>query len=357
MLEKSVRGRSSFKSFLAVAAAMLGLSAAATVSAQPFGAWLTLSGPTNGYVNVPSTPDLNPSGAITIEAWVAVSDANGTACSTIVGKNFQQAYWVGLCGHTLRSYIQGTSTQLNGGTLDSGWHHIAVVYDGFVHCHWIDGELAIAVPRSGSLPATPDPLRIGSDTRWSHTPAGAIDEVRLWNVARSQDQLREWINKPILSAQTGLVGVWSFDGGPGDSIGGHGGTVEGAGTGFLTFPVVLDCGPLGPTNHCIFNRFAVSVTWRTADGATGVGTPVDCANEGSAIFWFFDPSNWELLVKGVNACTPSFNHYWLFSAATTNVFYRLTVTDVRGGASKIYFNYPGPPAPAVTDTEAFATCP
>ena len=26
------------------------------------------------------------------------------------------------------------------------------------------------------------------------------------------------------------------------------------------------------------------------------------------------------------------------------------------GVNKIYFNYPGPPAPAVTDTGAFATC-
>jgi len=33
------------------------------------------------------------------------------------------------------------------------------------------------------------------------------------------------------------------------------------------------------------------------------------------------------------------------------------VFDVRAGVNKIYFNYPGPPAPAVTDTNAFATCP
>ena len=46
-----------------------------------------------------------------------------------------------------------------------------------------------------------------------------------------------------------------------------------------------------------------------------------------------------------------------WAAATTNVFYRLEVLNVRGGANRIYFNYPGPPAPAMTDTAAFATCP
>jgi hypothetical protein len=101
----------------------------------------------------------------------------------------------------------------------------------------------------------------------------------------------------------------------------------------------------------------VSVNWRTPDGATGHGTAVGCTSSDSAIFWFFEPTNWELLVKSHNACFDPFNRYWLFSAAATNVFYRLQVYDVRAGASKVYFNYPGPPALAVTDTGAFATCP
>ena len=76
----------------------------------------------------------------------------------------------------------------------------------------------------------------------------------------------------------------------------------------------------------------------------------------SGLFWFFAPSNWEVMVKVLNACGLN-DRYWVFSAATTNVFYRLEVFDVAEGAQKIYFNYPGPPAPAVTDTGAFATCP
>jgi hypothetical protein len=33
------------------------------------------------------------------------------------------------------------------------------------------------------------------------------------------------------------------------------------------------------------------------------------------------------------------------------------VLDVLAGANKVYFNCPGPPAPAVTDVGARATCP
>lgn len=61
-------------------------------------------------------------------------------------------------------------------------------------------------------------------------------------------------------------------------------------------------------------------------------------------------------VKVLNACVLN-DRIWVFSAATTNVFYRLEAFDVQAGVNKIFFNYPGPPAPAVTDTSAFATCP
>ena len=54
--------------------------------------WLTLTGPTSRYVNVPSVAALNPASAFTLEGWVNVTDLG--ACSNIVGKNYQQAWWV-----------------------------------------------------------------------------------------------------------------------------------------------------------------------------------------------------------------------------------------------------------------------
>jgi len=64
----------------------------------------------------------------------------------------------------------------------------------------------------------------------------------------------------------------------------------------------------------------------------------------------------QALVKIVNACSYN-DRYWVFSAATTNVEYTLTVTDTESQVVKTYFNPMGSPAPAVTDTSAFATCP
>ena len=102
-------------------------------------------------------------------------------------------------------------------------------------------------------------------------------------------------------------------------------------------------------------RFAVTVDWRTDDGS-GPGRPSHLRTDDSGIFYFFSPNNLELLLKVVDGC--AFNdRYWVFFAATTDVEFTVTVTDLLNGISKIYTNPPHHPADAVTDVGAFDTCP
>jgi hypothetical protein len=333
----------------------LGLACAAAppLLAQPFGAFMTPS-PSTGYIEIPSSPDLNPASAITIEAWVSVTDSNGGGCSSIVGKNYVQAWWVGLCGTNLRSYLAGTSSVKTGGTLNSNWNHIAVTYDGTTRLHYINGEIVATFPQTGSLPANSSPMRIGSDVSWNFHAQGAIDEVRIWNVARTTQQIRSTINVPINTATPGLVGVWSLDGNPNDVVGGHSGSPTGGTVPYLDFPVAPGC-TANATTLCFDGRFAVTASW-ISPTASGIGTVVPGASSNSGLFWFFSADNWEVLVKELNGCSLN-SRYWVFSAATTNVHYRLDVLDVPRGVNKVYFNYQGPPAPAITDTDAFATCP
>src|SRR5258708_1496510 len=65
------------------------------LSAQPFGTYTVFSGngsagASNGDLEVPDSPALNPAGPITIEGWVALSTPFGgsSTCRSLIGKNF-----------------------------------------------------------------------------------------------------------------------------------------------------------------------------------------------------------------------------------------------------------------------------
>ena len=103
-------------------------------------------------------------------------------------------------------------------------------------------------------------------------------------------------------------------------------------------------------------RFRAEATWRDAAGNTGVGKLAAPAADGSGLFWFFSPDNWELLVKVIDGCALN-NRYWVYAAGTTDVEYTLTVTDTLTGRTARYENPLGRTSPAITDTEAFPTCP
>ena len=98
--------------------------------------------------------------------------------------------------------------------------------------------------------------------------------------------------------------------------------------------------------------------WKNFAGNEDSGkmVPIPATVDDSGLFYFFDEDNWEMLLKVLNGCGIN-NHYWVFAAATTNVEYTLTVTDTATGEKRQYVNPLGVSAAAITDTEAFATCP
>jgi Concanavalin A-like lectin/glucanases superfamily len=331
-------------------------AAALPLAAQPYNAWLVRSSTsTTGYVEIPHSSAFNFSTGFTFEAWV--NGNSGGGCQSIAGKGWTQTWWVGVCGTSLRSYIKGSASVIDGGQVaPNDWVHIAVTYDGANRKHYVDGELVKTNPETGAMPTDTLPVRLDNDVAYDHT-YGSLDEVRIWNVALTQDQIRANINRTITTPQPGLVAVYHLDGSAVDSIGGHNGTLGGS-LAYLNAPVTTaGCGATTSTQLCLAShRFAVTSKWQLADGTTGVGTVVPGSSDNSGLFWFFGPDNWEVLVKVLDGCTVNSNK-WVFSAATTNQHYELVVTDTLSGATRRYLNYFGPPAPAVTDVTAFNTCP
>ena len=99
----------------------------------------------------------------------------------------------------------------------NAWHHVAGVIDGNKNVIklFIDGtEVAIRDFERGSFYKSQYPLRIGASHEKgmdSPTFEGQIDEVRIWNVARTEAEIREGMNTKLKGDEPGLVGYWRFD--------------------------------------------------------------------------------------------------------------------------------------------------
>jgi hypothetical protein len=70
---------------------------AVPLAAQPYGAFLVRSSG-HGYVEVPASSAFDFTTGFTLEAWVTGSDTG--SCTSIAGKNYTQAWWIGVCGTT-----------------------------------------------------------------------------------------------------------------------------------------------------------------------------------------------------------------------------------------------------------------
>ena len=101
-------------------------------------------------------------------------------------------------------------------------------------------------------------------------------------------------------------------------------------------------------------RFRVEAEWETAEGFTGQAQALDLTPD-SGLFWFFEETNLELIVKVIDGCQ-IFERFWVFASGLTNVGVTLTVTDLLTSEEWFYETNVGETFEPVLDTQAFATC-
>ena len=94
-------------------------------------------------------------------------------------------------------------------------YHVAMVYDGSTLSLYRNGVLQQQIPATGNLFLQDIPAQIGyySEGIANSQFVGYINEVRLWNVARTQAQLQANMNSslPSPATQPGLVAYYTFD--------------------------------------------------------------------------------------------------------------------------------------------------
>ena len=117
---------------------------------------------------------------------------------------------------------------------------------------------------------------------------------------------------------------------------------------------VVDAARCGEDDALCVGAFQVEVEWDDGKGRMGRGF-AERLTADAGDFWFFHPSNIELVVKVLDGCAIN-DHYWVYAAGLTDVGVTTTVRDLRTGVEKSWTNPPGTRFRPITDPEAFATC-
>ncbi|MEO8210001.1 MAG: LamG domain-containing protein, partial [bacterium] len=146
---------------------------------------------TNSYFSVPNASDLNPAGAITLEAWVYPTGL-GPNTMAVIGKNYQTSYFLGVqvSGRVVFYPRGGTSfrSRVNSVIPVNQWTHIAGTFDGTTSVIYINGVADTSTNAlAGPIGINTDSLFIGAD-RVGTTPSlffkGRLDNIRIWAISR-----------------------------------------------------------------------------------------------------------------------------------------------------------------------------
>lgn len=196
---------------------------------------ITLDG-YDDYVQLPSL--LNGATQFTVDFWIKTTE-NRTNITywqkpTILG-NANSATSDGDFGITTNGGMIGVWHGLCCGDLelqttkvinDNTWHHVAVVNDGTNLVVFVDGmQQPGSIPTNGAALQTGDrPWRLGMNNSCCSAGSphqGTLDEVRFWNVALTQSQLRDRMCKKITNTDIlfyNLSAYYNFDETLGNSL-------------------------------------------------------------------------------------------------------------------------------------------
>lgn len=196
-----------------------------TVEVMNLNSHIAFSGSSSAYVQIPDAPALNPTTAVTLEAWIYP-----TSWRTYIyeGSIITKEIATGNGGYILRCGASGKlsfavgigtgfqelATTTNVLTLNQ-WQHVAGVYDGTTMKLYLNGVEIATKAQTGTINVSSNPIEIGRNYAYSSRYfTGRIDEARIFNVALDATTIQTWYNKSVNNTHgnyANLIGYYEFD--------------------------------------------------------------------------------------------------------------------------------------------------
>ncbi|MBI2429168.1 MAG: fibronectin type III domain-containing protein [Ignavibacteriales bacterium] len=231
-------------------------------------------------------------GNFTIELWAKTS----TSSTVLLGKRYEGSHGSffvfaldgsGKIGMELDQDVNGTNysaTFGNTSITDGNWHHVAFTRSGTTIIYYVDGiqdtSYTVNVASISNSTAFSIGVRSVDGSYVSGFFSGLMDDIRVWNVARTQSEIANNKDTELTGTESDLLAYWKFNEGAGGKIfdyttNVYDGTFYGNTTWSSTVPSIT---PL-PVELVLFGAFAqkdvVELQWKTATEANNHGFEVE----------------------------------------------------------------------------------
>lgn len=170
------------------------------------------------YVNCGTNPMLNLVSSMTFELWIKPNQNMGNGkWDRLIHRNWPTGYFFGGRNGSTNALAVVLSGDLNAAvtpnnSIDVGvWQHVGFVFDDPANTIKIykNGTLISTSTWNGTITGNPNSLLTLSQS--SETFNGAMDDVRIWNVARTQSEIQSNMNTELTGTETGLVAYYQFN--------------------------------------------------------------------------------------------------------------------------------------------------
>jgi hypothetical protein len=162
-------------------------------------------------------PDADLGASFTLEAWVSTTSSDCALISKLdSGETDLKELKVDPSGKLVYtdgslSLIQSSASPL---VNNGAWHHAAVVYDSSVGQSWLYLDGTCVADSALTFSDTPGGSLRVSDSAF----IGSMDDLRLWNMPRSQTQIQNYMNLIPAWNSAGLIGYWAMNEGIGAQV-------------------------------------------------------------------------------------------------------------------------------------------
>jgi hypothetical protein len=168
------------------------------------------------YMDFGNLPQFNITNDITIEAWVKMATIGGdqkivTKFGDILNDDAYSLHTVNgepqfqlKFGPTWVIASAGMTLNVN------EWYHVVGIYDGATMKIYVNGVEQSSIAQTGIFEASASTFKIGG---WAGVESwnGSIDEVRVWNAARTETEIRENKHLTLNGLESNLVAYYQFN--------------------------------------------------------------------------------------------------------------------------------------------------